>query len=340
MLVKTEKFIYFRSENYNFNFDRKTGFFMRWGKTVDDDPSYSPVGPEIADIEIATSCSGVGKVCDFCYKKNNPNGTYMTLETFKVLFSKLPPTITQIAFGIGNIDSGPDMWKIFDFCREQKVVPNLTINGAGLTDEIAQKLVENCGATAVSYYDKETTFNAVKKLTDLGLKQTNIHFMLCTERYETALSVLNDYKTDDRLKNLNAIVFLSLKKKGRAENRYTQLSQELFNNLVKTALETKTPFGFDSCTYHKFIDSISESENKKQLEMYAEPCESGLFSFYANVNGDFFPCSFAEKVDGWENGISVLKLKNFDKELWNSERLTEWRNHLLECNRRCPLYEI
>ena len=114
-LIKSDHAICFRSKSYNFNFDRKTGFFRRWGNTLDDDPSYSPVGPEIADIEISTSCNGVGKVCDFCYKKNNPNGTYMTLETFKVLFSKLPPTITQIAFGIGDIDSNPDMWKIFDF---------------------------------------------------------------------------------------------------------------------------------------------------------------------------------------------------------------------------------
>jgi hypothetical protein len=91
------------SKDYNFIFDRKTGFFARWGKTQEDDPEYSPFGPEIADIEIATSCKGVGTPCDFCYKKNNPNGEYMTLETFKVLFAKFPPILTQIAVGIGDL---------------------------------------------------------------------------------------------------------------------------------------------------------------------------------------------------------------------------------------------
>ncbi len=35
------------SENYNFLFRYKDGFFMRWGKTTRDDPQFSPYGPEL-----------------------------------------------------------------------------------------------------------------------------------------------------------------------------------------------------------------------------------------------------------------------------------------------------
>jgi hypothetical protein len=73
----------FRSENYNFNFNKQSGLFMRWGKTEDDDPI---VGlPEILDIEVSEICHGVNNVpCPFCYKSNvGFKGRNMSLETFK-----------------------------------------------------------------------------------------------------------------------------------------------------------------------------------------------------------------------------------------------------------------
>ena len=74
-----------RTPEYNYNFDMSTGHFERWGKTIEDDPTYSPLGPEILDIEISTICS---QGCKFCYKKNTSVGENMSLETFKRLFFK------------------------------------------------------------------------------------------------------------------------------------------------------------------------------------------------------------------------------------------------------------
>jgi sulfatase maturation enzyme AslB (radical SAM superfamily) len=86
--------------SYNYKFDKITGEFRRWGKTIDDDPEYSPAGPEILDIEISSGkCSGN---CKFCYKGNsvNQDAVNMTFETFKKIIDKLPKTLTQVAFGI------------------------------------------------------------------------------------------------------------------------------------------------------------------------------------------------------------------------------------------------
>lgn len=52
-----------KSENYNSIFNAKTGMFMRWGKTVNDDPDYCEIGPEILDIEISEVCH---QGCKFC----------------------------------------------------------------------------------------------------------------------------------------------------------------------------------------------------------------------------------------------------------------------------------
>lgn len=54
----------FTSQDYNYAFNKKTGFFVRFGKTVNDDPLFSKFGPEIADIEISSICN---KGCNYCF---------------------------------------------------------------------------------------------------------------------------------------------------------------------------------------------------------------------------------------------------------------------------------
>ena len=78
-----------KSPNYNYYFNKKTGYFARWGATKKEDPVVA-VGCEIADIEIVSG-KCLGK-CNFCYKCNNLEDEvkYMDLETFKKVFSVLP----------------------------------------------------------------------------------------------------------------------------------------------------------------------------------------------------------------------------------------------------------
>jgi len=72
-----------------------------------------------------------------------------------------------------------------------------------------------------------------------------------------------------------------------------------------------------------------------------EPCESGLFSTYINVEGRFFPCSFSEGADDWKDGIDCTG-DDFDflKDVWFSDKVVEWRKKLLGNCRNCPIYEV
>ena len=344
LLVKDSDKIIFNSKQYNFAFDKKTGFFVRWGETMKDDGNLELGIPEIADIEISTICHGINNIpCAFCYKGNTGNGIYMNIDTFKKVFKNLPPSVTQIAFGIGDILGNPNMWDIFDYCNENGVVPNVTVNGEGITDEIADKLVNKCGAVAVSLYDKDKTYNTVKLLTDKGLKQTNIHFMLSEETYDKAFELMNDYITDNRLLNLNAIVFLSLKKQGRAKNGFEGLSEDNFKNVIDFAFDKNVPIGFDSCSAQKFIKSIQGNDNSDILIQMAEPCESTLYSMYINTEGKFFPCSFIEGTEGWENGIDVVNCSNFFKDIWYNDKTKSFRSEVISCrncSKSCPIFEV
>jgi len=333
-----------RTPSYNYNFDDITGKFSRWGETEKDDSQYSPIGPELIDCEISTICHGINGVpCEHCYKSNTGIGKNMDLETFKTIFNKLPKSVLQIAFGIGSLTSNPDLLEIFWHCRDNGVVPNVTINGWGLTDAWAFKLAEVCGAVAVSRYDdKNVCYNAVEKLTKAGLKQVNIHQLVAEETYENCVETTHDIETDSRLKDLNAVVFLSLKKKGRGEE-YTKMSQEKFDSIVNYCLDNWIKFGFDSCSSGKFLDFLDRHPKynliKEQIKQNIEPCESTLFSAYINVDGYIFPCSFCEDIVSGEYLLDPNK-KDFLQDIWYGEVFKWFRGMLIYNCRKCPMYEV
>jgi len=315
-------------ESYHSIFDKKTGFFFRWGETFKDDPDWCEYGPEIADIEISTICHNG---CKFCYKSNTSCGTYMTLETFKDVFDKLPKTVSQIAFGIGDIDSNPDLYKIMQHCRDNGVIPNITINGKRMTPHDYKMLAKLCGAVAVSYYDDVSCINAIRYLGEAGLKQINIHCLMAEETYDQCMkaSSMKDWNAYAE-KYLNAVVFLWLKPKGQT-NTYHQISEEHYKNVIKNSRCSGTNIGFDSCSAPHVLKIMPEQKN------YIEPCESTLFSIYINVEGKAFPCSFCEGVEGYD-GVDV-------KDAWTSEEFKKFRSALLANKdengcRNCPVYKL
>lgn len=347
-----------KSEGYNYVFDKVTGRFARWGKTMEDDPQFAPL-PEILDIEITKSCNGipneqgVESPCKFCYKSNTPNGENMSLDTFKKILDKFDIVseekkvncLNQIAFGADATGlANPDLFQMMEYTRLKGVVPNITL--ANISDEVADKLALLMGAVACSRYDdKNVCYDSVKKLTDRGMKQINIHFMICESSYDACMETLRDIKTDPRLEKLNAIVMLSLKKKGRGIG-FTSLSQDKYNDIIKYCLENNINFGMDSCGAKKFLDAVKDHPNYEDFKVVSEPCESTNFSQYIDVEGNFYPCSFCEGAEGWEQGIDVKKCSSFLKDIWYNDRVIQFRNRLnSNCNnchkaRECIIYEV
>jgi len=345
-VIDSEKTKVALGENYKYIFNKLNGDFSRWGSTYEDDPDYSPIGGEILDIEVTTICNGInGKLCSFCYKSKTPSGKNMPFDTFKNVLDKMGVQLTQVAFGADSeATSNPDLFKMAKYCRKKGVVPNITV--ANVSDEIADELASVMGAVAVSRYDdKDVCYNSVKKLTDRGMRQINIHFMICEETYDQCVETLNDINSDKRLSKLNAIVLLSLKQKGRGVG-FTPLSADKYSKIVKYCLENNINFGMDSCGAKKFLDAVKDHPDYENFKVVAEPCESTNFSQYIDVNADFYPCSFCDGVDKWENGISVLKTSDFLKDIWYNKRVIEFREQLnSNCNnchkaRECPIYTV
>ena len=348
-----------RSRDYNYNFDKNTGYFERWGKTINDDPSRCEFGPEIADIEITSICKGpAGKLCSFCYKSNNSNGHNMSIDEFKIIFDKISNgVLTQIAFGAdAQATANPDLFKMMEYARHNGVIPNITV--ADIDDKEADQIAKLCGAVAVSFYPhagKDICYNSIARLAERGMDQINIHFMLDKVQAEFVDELIYDIKHDPRLISLNAVVFLSLKNKGRGINN-TRLTDEEYKVVVNKMFDSEIGFGFDSCSAAKFLKAIEDRKDTKELMELVDPCESTSFSLYINEKGYVVPCSFMEGIawkmdgfdyvhsDGW-NMITnnIQNSSDFLEKVWNSKEFLTFgaeASRCVSCGNGCQIYNI
>lgn len=335
------------SKDYKYVFNKNNGEFFRWGVTKKDDPEFAPA-PEILDIEVSTICSGIkGVPCSHCYKSNTHCGKNMSLDTYKEILGKFHVNLISVAMGIGDIDANKDLFEMMKFTHDVGVIPNITINGARLTDCHVKQLSALCGAVSVSHYgDNDICYDAIYNLTEAGCRQVNIHKLLSEETYDECFKVIDDIVNDKRLEKLNALTFLLLKPKGK-RNKYHKITDyNKFEKLIRHAIANKVLLGFDSCfapIYTKVIRNCKDlvtDEQFKKLEEEIESCESTLFSCYINVDGKYFPCSFCEdEVDG----INVLEYNSFN-EIWET-KFKDFRDRLInnkdenKC-RRCPVFNI
>ena len=346
--------------SFHLYMNTESGITMKYGHTHADDPPYLPWGPEIADVEITTACNGIRgvdgtrAVCPGCYKSLVPTGLYMSIDCFRRVFAQLNRacTLTQIAFGVdAQCNTNPDVWKIMDHCIEHNVTPNVTV--ADIDEATAENIVSRCGACAVSAYQRNPEvcydsiwllIKAAKKLNKPFFK-VNMHLLIAQETFEFCKEVLahvKDKKNDKRIADLNAVVMLGLKTKGRGEGWHV-LTQEQFNELVDYAMDNGIRIGMDSCSVNKFVKWMGDDEAKKRFYTpMIESCESTLYSIYVNVKGRVFPCSFLEGVDG---AIGINLDTDEPVDFWNNAATEKFRCGAVSRLKRngfnsCPYYKV
>lgn len=176
--------------------------------------------------------------------------------------------------------------------------------------------------------------------------QINLHKLLSKETLASCYRLIDQVKTDSRLMGLKAIVFLMLKPKGDRNKLHGIDSLEEYRALLDYARDKGVGVGMDSCSAPMALKSLPLA-----FADSVEPCESGLFSIYVNVDGEVFPCSFTEGTPGWETGIDVPSARDFLSGVWHHPRLEAWRSNLIKsadgcsCDKKsgcraCPIYDI
>jgi hypothetical protein len=186
-------------------------------------------------------------------------------------------------------------------------------------------------------------YESIRLLNKYGLKQTNIHVLVSQETESHVWETFHDY-LDGKIPGLNAIVLLGLKKKGRGKG-FKTLSRAAYSDIINFALNNNIPIGADSCSGPKLINAVKDRPNFQEIYEMVDPCESTRMSIYVDEKCVTWPCSFSPGADGWKKGIDMLAVKDFEKEVWQSDKFNQFRESLAnskDCNgcENCPLYDI
>lgn len=346
--------------DYHRKTDLTTGFTQRWGKTkkTKHDPVMAPWA-EIADVEISTGCKAN---CKFCYKGNGPqNKADMSPEDFERLLQTFSiktdndewiSPVDQIALGLTD-NNRPNVLPIFKLCRDYGIVPNCTTNSIDLTEDMIKEWGKLLGAVAVSNYG-DICLDTIEALTRLTGLQVNIHQLLAEETYDQCIDILEKAEADPRLSKLGAVVFLSLKPKGRGRNLTQLQDPQKYRKLIDTAHKFGINYGMDSCGAPQFLKSISNSPDFSRIAPMVDACESMLHSIYATVGTEVWPCSFSEDELGWWTPPKLTEVTDFISEVWDAPQARIWRNNLLNstsyeacksCSvkshcRTCPIHNL
>lgn len=305
--------------DYHFLADKDTGMTFRWGKVLEDNPTFAPV-PELADISISNRCT---KGCDYCYRSSRPDGALMSLEDYcDVLDSMNSPeygNVFQVALGGGEPLEHPDFFAIIEETVKRGIVPNFTTNGRLLTADTFERLKGKVGAIAISIARMEEMnfFRDILRKRN-GIK-VNLHYILSGNSIGQAVDVIRGIY-NEMLHDVNAIVFLTYKPAGRGKAAFMLRSGDLLNAFLKAIKTPKTAckIGFDAC----FVPMLLR--NTQGLDNYVDFCEGGFFSVYVNERKEVSPCSFS-------NGKDCFSLNDYDfYDIWLN-KLQPYREKQANC---------
>ena len=342
------KLTFCEDHSYNCFFSKTTGLNIRFGKEVEEGAEYCELGPEILDLEISVGgCPPVSgsSNCKYCYKNNtNRAPENMSFETFKKIVDSFPVNLSQIAFGITGLKTNPDLPKMFSYCREIGIIPNVTTVGVDMDDEILDVLCEKCGAVAVSCYTgaKELCYKTIKQIHDYAKSKynrdmhINMHIVVSKDNMPHVRDVLKDI-VDKKVDGLKSIVLLRIKPCGRAKHMDCTVTKDMYKELVTFCLSNNISFGFDSCSATPVMEVLKEL-GKDEFCGCCEPCESSKLSSYISVNGEYWSCSFAERTN-FIKPINVLDYKSAT-DWWNSDELKKVKKKKKPACKSCPIYNL
>ncbi len=225
----------YNNGNYNYGIDRRSGTKIRFDLLKGF--KYKPIFPESIDIKITNYCSNK---CEWCAESSSIKGKHADINNILSLFEN---TIgIEIAIGGGCILDHPDIEKLIDELKINNF-PSITINQKDIENsnytifETRNELFNKVCGIGVSVYNgyDDNFINYINNLPQLLKDKIVIHTILGLNTYDEINYMITN--------NINKILILGYKKKGRGESYYSLNHAVRFNidkfkstilNLIKT----------------------------------------------------------------------------------------------------------
>ncbi|MBZ2164473.1 radical SAM/SPASM domain-containing protein [Methanobacterium spitsbergense] len=334
-------------DGYNFVGIPETGITFRWGKNFKENPYMAP-WPELADISISNYCTNE---CEYCYRSSNPEGKLISIKNYEFILEQLTSNkygaVFQVALGGGEPLLHPDFNEILEITKEKfNIIPNYTTSGKFFDEKNIESTKKYCGAIAISYdpyrdLSLDELYKIGSNLFENDIK-ANIHYVISEKTLDNAIEIIEG-KYDKYFEMFNAIIFLTHKPFGRADNQDSIKSPDKLNsflNLIDNPI-SKVRIGFDACFVPILMKNTDVDNNM------IDSCECGFFSVYIDENLNVMPCSFCN------NDKYKYNLKEFNfEDIWQNKFL-DYRNSiteygrtdcgdcdkLSECRGKCPFFD-
>ena len=334
LIIGSEFQKHYHTDAYEVFFNTKTGLEVCRGINDHPDPFKTDL-PLLLDIGIMGTCENR---CSFCYQGdgNEPN---MRPSNFKKIIDQVKDHTNQVALG-GRGD--PNKHKYFadivEYARDNDVVPSYTTSGINLTDKEIE-ISKMCGAVAVSDYGTSTTYKAVQRFINAGIK-TNIHLIFSYASFHKCTQILhgsNPWRKNFApnseyfdVEKLNGVVLLLFKPQGRGVNCQGMIPQSHQIQIISSLLfkeQNTFRIGIDSClANHAFRYGNVPEEQKIGIDS----CEASRMSAYISPSMVMMPCSYADP----KYGVQISRKKKII-DIWNKSEPFKTFNRELEENEYC-----
>ena len=270
-------------------------------------------GPTEVHFAITNRCSAG---CDHCYMEaGQADDDEMDTDTFKGALDVLSQMkVFHVALGGGDALERNDLFEIAAYARDKGIVPNLTISGINLTDDIAQQMrifgqvnvsVDGLGSNYAIFRGKDMFDHADKALdmlTRAGVS-TGINCVLGRDNFDM-LDELFAYAAG---KNLSEIEFLRLKPSGRGRQLYMQQRTTYAQNVALTPklAELSEKYGLTAKIDCSFVPMLCYHHPPREVleSMATYGCQAGNVLLGVRSNGSVSGCSFLPN-----SGLSIFDL--------------------------------
>jgi radical SAM protein with 4Fe4S-binding SPASM domain len=296
--------------------------------------------PTEVHFAITNKCS-VG--CPHCYMGagKEDDGELDTDSLKSALDILAEMKVFHVALGGGEALERCDLFEIAEYARAKGLVPNLTVSGAKITADIAEKLklfgqvnvsLDGVGQRYGVFRSKdmfETADNALACLTDAGVP-TGINCVVGCHNFD-GIGELFDYAAK---KKLNEIEFLRLKPSGRGKEKYLSQRTTHEQNVLLTPMLAglSAQYGIGAKIDCSFVPMFCyHNPPVEMLEAMATyGCEAGNVLLGVRSNGAVSGCSFLKS-----SGLSIFDLRSGMNREGHFEKITCWVQRAPEPCKSC-----
>ena len=298
-MVKTTNWVQYQNGNYNVYLNLDNGTMIRQA----DDDKWQPIFPDSMDIKITNRCD---RGCAWCHEKSVPHGKEADFNKL-VAFVKSLPKYTQLAIGGGNVLTYSKLDDFLDFCKNQELVPSITVNQKHFEDEF-ERLKSLCGN---------------KKIYGLGIsleKVSDSFIDKASQLSNAVVHVIAGIVTEKQLRQLAnhrlKILVLGYKIFGRGEKYFKDFGPQVSHNLhgfrylFQKMLDDKwfQNIAFDNLALRQL--AIKDFLSPEQWETFYMG-DDGVSTMYVDmVNEQFARCSTSVNryplLDNIEDMLAVI----------------------------------